>query len=227
MTEHGGRGRRSGSRPSGSTASVRRQETILGAARALIVERGVDKLVIADVAERADVSVATIYNLIGTRDRLLIALLDDVAQQVRTRLENEPSASGIDGCMRVITTACEAVLADADAVRAILANLGNAAPDQWLDEGMESSIRGSVEVAVRHGALDSALSISAISTGIQLGFRGVLISWVFGLMPNEALTPHAEYMALNVLVNAASSSVRSDAEGRLNQLAAQLPGASS
>jgi len=216
----------SGSRPSRSAASVRRREAILGVARELIIERGVDKVVIADVAERADVSVATIYNLIGTRDRLLIALLDDVAEQVRTRLGQGSARSGVDACLHVIATACGTVLDDADMVRAILANVGNAAPDQWLADGLESSIRRSVDAAIAGGELGVELSSVAVANGIQLGFRGALISWVFGLLPDERLTASAEYMTLHVLANAATPGIRPEIDQRLVHLAIHLTGAS-
>lgn len=178
--------------------------TILNAARALILDRGVDKLVITDVAERADVSVATIYNLVGTRDRLLIALLDDVAESVRIRLADQPASDGIDGCVEVVTAACETVIADATTVRTVLASVGAVAPDQWLSEGMGGVIRQRVDAAVELGHLGDELPSTAITDGIHLGFRGVLISWVFGLLTDDELTPNAELMALHVLANAAA-----------------------
>lgn len=208
----------SGARPSQTTASRQRRATILDAARGLIADRGVDKLVIADVAERADVSVATIYNLVGTRDRLLIALLDDVAETVRTRLVEQPSSEGIDGCVEVITAACETVIADASTVRTVLASVGAIAPDQWLTEGMGGAIIESVEEAMTSGHLADDLPAAAIANGIHLGFRGALISWVFGLLSDAELTPNAEQMTLHVLANAATPAQRRRIQKQLQEL---------
>lgn len=210
----------SGSRPSQTSASRRRRGSILDAARALIAERGIDKLVIADVAERADVSVATIYNLVGTRDRLLIALLDDVAETVRIRLDGAQASSGIDGCVEVITAACETVISDAVTVRTVLASVGTVAPDQWLTEGMGGAIRQRVDAADDLGHLSDALSPTAVANGIHLGFRGALISWVFGLLTDRELTPNAELMALHVLANAVVPEHRAAVEFRLRSLTA-------
>ena len=209
----------SGARPSQTAASRQRKTTILDAARALISERGIDKLVIADVAERADVSVATIYNLVGTRDRLLIALLDDVAESVRSRLAEQPASDGIDGCVEVITAACETVLSDAATVRTVLASVGAVAPDQWLTEGMGGPIRERVDAAIDSGHIGNELSPAAITDGIHLGFRGALISWVFGLLTNDELTPNAELMALHVLANGVASKHQPTIQSRLRQLA--------
>ncbi len=214
----------SGSRPSTSAASIRRRAQILEVTRDLIAERGVEKLLIADVAERSKVSVATIYNLVGTRDRLLIALLDDVAERTRARLAAQAVEPGIAGCVQVVTIACETSLEDAETTRSIIANLGSAAPDQWLAEGLESSILEQVEAAVDAGELTTDHPAQAITSGIQLGFRGALISWVFGVLSGEALTANAECMALHVLVNAASSEAKPDAARRLRLLTLQLTG---
>lgn len=207
-----------GARPSQTVASRQRRATILDAARSLILDRGIDKLVIADVAERADVSVATIYNLVGTRDRLLIALLDDVADTVRTRLADQPASEGIDGCVEVITAACETVIADAATVRTVLASVGAVAPDQWLTEGMGGVIKQRVDAAIELGHLSGELSSAAITNGIHLGFRGALISWVFGLLADDELAPNAELMAFHVLANAAAECQQAEVLRRLHEL---------
>lgn len=173
---------------------------------------------IADVAERADVSVATIYNLVGTRDRLLIALLDDVAESVRGRLAGQSASVGIDGCVEVITAACETVISDATTVRTVLASVGAVAPDQWLTEGLGGVINERVEGAVELGHLSTELSAAAITHGIHLGFRGALISWVFGLLADDELASNAELMAMHVLANAASSGQQAAAQRRLLEL---------
>lgn len=211
----------SGSRPSHTKASRQRRSAILDAARSLISERGIDKLLIADVAERASVSVATIYNLVGTRERLLIALLDDVADRARETLGRRPPSVGIEGCVDVITTTCEVVLAEADTVRTVLASVGAVAPDQWLAEGMEGTIRARVDAAIDSGHLSEALSPEGITAAVQLGFRGALISWVFGLLGDDELVSRAELMALHVLVNAAARSQHTDATKRLHELDAR------
>lgn len=211
----------SGARPSARPASRQRRATILDAARGLIADRGVDKLVIADVAERADVSVATIYNLVGTRDRLLIALLDDVAEAVRARLAEATASAGIDGCVEVILAACETIIADAATMRPVLASVGAVAPDQWLSEGLEGTINERVEAAVDVGDLTNVVPPSSVSAGIQLGLRGALISWVLGLLPDAELAASAEQMTLYVLASAAAPAPHRRIQMRLQELSLQ------
>ncbi len=55
----------------------RRRERILDDARALIAEQGFDGLNLRDLAERAAVTVPTIYNLIGDKGTLIQSLFED------------------------------------------------------------------------------------------------------------------------------------------------------
>ena len=64
-TPHGG------ARPSSSPASAQRRQRIADATLALLRERDAAKITVADIAEAADVSVATVYNLVGPRERVL------------------------------------------------------------------------------------------------------------------------------------------------------------
>jgi len=88
--------RTSGARPSSAPASVRRRQEIIDAARTLLRERNADEFVVADVARVAGVSVATVYNLVGTRDRLLLAVLEQAVSDVDLAIassDSSPTAS--------------------------------------------------------------------------------------------------------------------------------------
>src|SRR4051794_9182134 len=65
---------------------LERRRNIQKAARALIEERGYEGLTMRDLAERARVSVPTLYNLFGSKDAILIAELQDVAAELARSL---------------------------------------------------------------------------------------------------------------------------------------------
>ncbi|MFN3220248.1 MAG: TetR/AcrR family transcriptional regulator [Acidimicrobiales bacterium] len=68
--------------PSGSSvAPSPRVARILAAAEALVQGGGVDAATIRSIAERAEVSPSTIYNLFGSRDAVLDALSDSVLEE--------------------------------------------------------------------------------------------------------------------------------------------------
>ena len=53
-----------------------RREKILSAARKLVASQGYDGMVMSDLAESAEVSPTTLYNLFNTKDELLLEALD-------------------------------------------------------------------------------------------------------------------------------------------------------
>ncbi len=83
---------------------AQRRASILSHARAVIVEKGFDALKIRDLASRADLTVPTIYNLIGGKQQILSLIIEDLVTQltaVQTAVEgvqgDEPFIALIDG----------------------------------------------------------------------------------------------------------------------------------
>jgi AcrR family transcriptional regulator len=66
---------------------ARRRERILGAAVTLLSEEGVEGFTTARLAERAEVSVATLYNLIGSREAILDELVGWMFQSFQSFLD--------------------------------------------------------------------------------------------------------------------------------------------
>jgi AcrR family transcriptional regulator len=60
----------------------RRRRRILAAARRILVQEGAEGLVMRRIAEEAEVSVVTLYNLYGGKDAIVGALLDESLQRM-------------------------------------------------------------------------------------------------------------------------------------------------
>lgn len=56
------------------------RKKIIGAARKIITREGIDKLTMRYLAEKANVSLRTPYNLFGSKTDVLLALLDEVSE---------------------------------------------------------------------------------------------------------------------------------------------------
>jgi AcrR family transcriptional regulator len=82
----------------GPTRTARRaaanRQSILEAAEALITEGGLGALTLDAVAERADVAVQTIYNRIGGRSALLIAVAERALEENRQYMDAAYAAPG-------------------------------------------------------------------------------------------------------------------------------------
>ncbi|WP_433762344.1 TetR/AcrR family transcriptional regulator [Nocardia sp. CA-135398] len=70
------------------------QQAIVDAAESLVLAHGADALTLDAVAERADVAVQTIYNRIGGRSALLIAVAERALEQNRQYMDAAYAAPG-------------------------------------------------------------------------------------------------------------------------------------
>ena len=62
---------------------AKRREAILREARAIIADEGFEALKIRSLAARADLTVPTIYNLVGGKNEILAVIIDEMVVQLR------------------------------------------------------------------------------------------------------------------------------------------------
>ena len=74
---------------------ARRREDIIAAAIELFGKKGVDATTIADIAEACDVSAPTIFNYFGSKDGILVALVEEGTQRKRERGSRRPRLEGV------------------------------------------------------------------------------------------------------------------------------------
>jgi len=65
----------------------KRRARILAEARSLLASGGYDAMSLRELARLADVTVPTIYNLIGSKEEVLIALFYEVLDEIESRIE--------------------------------------------------------------------------------------------------------------------------------------------
>ncbi|NCG38004.1 MAG: TetR family transcriptional regulator [Actinobacteria bacterium] len=192
-----------GARPSESPASQQRRRTITDAAVELLRDRDLDKISVADIADAAGVAVATVYNLIGPRERVLSAVLDLYVEQLTDALAAQrqdigPSqyVSAADAVVHVIESANNHILSDPVPVRAVLRELGAL---QFADNrGL-----GLAELLLPRARrlTDSDQEADLLVSLIVYGFRGVLMSWAHDLIGDDTFARDSKRL-VRVLVNA-------------------------
>ena len=72
---------------------LRRVDRILQAARDLLREGGGDVPTVEQVAERAEVATATVFNLVGTRENLWAALANEALAELEERVKALPTST--------------------------------------------------------------------------------------------------------------------------------------
>jgi len=76
------------------------RQKILKASRRLFKEKGYDNTMIEDVADKAEVSKATLYNYFPNKESLLVGTMDDVSESFRKNVADMTDDLGIDEKIR-------------------------------------------------------------------------------------------------------------------------------
>jgi AcrR family transcriptional regulator len=81
------------SKPRTQRKAAATRRTIISTAKSLIIESGVNALTLESVAERADIAVQTIYNRVGGRPALLIAVAELALEEHNKYMQDALAAS--------------------------------------------------------------------------------------------------------------------------------------
>jgi AcrR family transcriptional regulator len=187
----------------GSDAGLGRRELgkasrrlrILKAARDMIRETGNTDLPMRALASRADVSLATTYNLFGSKRSLVLAVLED-ERDFQQRFQGLQGCTGLDRLFAAHDLAFSYYAADPDFYRVLWrALLNTSGPDETglatperLRE-TQALWQGLIASAVAEGDLAPPVSVAALERTLAQLSAGALLFWVMGGLPTERLAP--------------------------------------
>lgn len=149
---------------------------------ALAAEGGYDAVVMRDLADQADVAVATLYNYFESKDQLLGAAYAEWVSELESRVGRRPArgASPAERVIDVLGRICTALGRQPKLVSAILT-----AYDSTGHEIAE--YEGRVSTAMR-GMLSEALQLAdpederKITRTLEHVLHSALMAWVYGRM---------------------------------------------
>lgn len=175
-----------------------RRQRILDAARDLIAKGGVDAMTTRGLAAAAEVTVPTIYNLVGSRNEVIEAIVRDDFEQVWARLEFDRSISPLAMFERIVAVAYDYVVASPDTHRALAIaadQLAGSQPSQsqFAQTMLHAENRSA---AMAEAACEAALgdnllrgNICAKTLGLQMytTWRGPFRDWAYGAIDAEEM----------------------------------------
>lgn len=199
-------------------AKAERRARIIRAARELIRETGSSGLSMRALAARAGVSLATPYNLFGSKGAVLVAVLEDI-KGFGSRFA---AYRGRDPLERAV---CAAELAvayyeeDPEFYRAlwtcILGSEGAEARSALFNPKRDAFWLGLLKEAQDAGLLLPEIDLRLLMRSLDHGFRSAMLHWVLGDLPLAALRPATAYAYALTLRGAATA----DAQAGLLALA--------
>jgi AcrR family transcriptional regulator len=203
-----------------------RREQILDAARRLMrATRGTD-FSMRRLAEEAEVSLVTPYNLFGSKSGVLYALLNASLERLDEVADTQASSKPVDAILELAGIAADVYARDARFYRPLMQFLLGVRDLEHRPRSIEQSLerwRRALRAAVRGGLLPGSVDQELLARQLMITFIGALELWIHEELDDDAFRAQSLYgSALLVLANAAASARPRLAE-RLRKIERRLP----
>lgn len=193
-----------------------RRERILDAAREIIGERGYGALTMRDLARTSRVTVPTIYNLVGGKEDVLFAAVEDQTQRFVAsiaRVRAEPAAARVLG---LIEASCRELLRAPRYYRALLPLLMQAGAADTaraaVGQALGSQLRLGLEELERSGELAPWVDPDALLERLFAHLTYTSLQWAGGELGRKGLRAASVYGACLLLAAASTGASRAEFE---------------
>jgi AcrR family transcriptional regulator len=191
-----------------------RRARILGAIRELLRERPNETPTVERIAELADLSPATVFNLLGPREQQWDALCEELLRELDAGLSCVAAAEDPrERARRVVGETVGLFVADAAVFKHLVNSSGRSGV--LLQENPVPRLRAEVRLAQAAGMLRPDLHVEALVGHIATAAGGALRQWAAGQISDAEFRKRARF-AVDLVFAAAAT------EGHAAELAAPL-----
>lgn len=179
-------------------AKARRRAAIIAAARSLIKEGDTEKgeLSMRRLAARAAVSVTTVYNLFGSKQALMIGVLNDDHTAYREWFGRVRSPDPIERFFDAIVLAKQLYASEPNFYKSVQFSVYNGYARELrlaLLGPRHSFLEDLVREAVHLGAIDTSVNIAAFGNHLNSIFRWAVLSWALSDVSLDQLEAEIGY----------------------------------
>jgi AcrR family transcriptional regulator len=209
-----------------------RRKRILESARTLLTEDGQDGLSMRKLAKKADLSVTTLYNLVGSREEILRALIEDSADRFESTvtLPEESGGDALERTVKAFENVLRYLIDDAPVLKPlIVANIATGYVEELGKEeqglylrGAKDAVRECLRDALAEGLIRDVVSLRFLERQFYVGLELALDRWAFGLVDEDDFKAKCKWGAYLTLLAFASPDNRPRLEKELRRLEHQL-----
>jgi AcrR family transcriptional regulator len=179
-----------------------RRERILDAIRELLRESPDETPTVERIAERADLSPATVFNLIGPRERQWAALGDALLRELDACLAFAADEDPREQAHRIVGETAELFIADAAVFRHLVNSWGRSGA--LLQENPVPKLRAALRRGQASGMLRPDLHVEALVGHLATACGGALRQWAAGQISDAAFRSRVRF-AVDVVFAAGAS----------------------
>ena len=190
---------------------ARRRRRILDAAARLIETDGLDGVTMRGLSDAAGVSYATVYNLVGAKEDVLVGVLRAGLEDLGGQLASVDSPDPLDRARAVV-----AGVVDHFVARPVLYGALVQAVHDPVTGGRGLPIRrrtiaiyeASIRDAIEEGLLRDDLDAHVLGVHVTLAVNGVIRRWAAGEIDATGFRAEADYALRVALLGVATTSTR-------------------
>ena len=174
---------------------TQRKDDILCAARRLMRQPGGSAFSMRSLAEQAGVSIATPYNLFGSKQAILVALLDEDFSEYQSGLA-ELESDGLEALFEAVALMLEQFAREPDFYRNVFAAVSSeAGPElRFLLSGPRYVLwKQLIREATRRGALDAGIDPDAFTITLSQLILANVQEWAGGYLELEEMEARIRY----------------------------------
>lgn len=206
---------------------AKRRTAIMDSTLELLRSFPLAEVSIERIAERAEVSPATVYNLIGSRERLLLACVERVVEQLIDALvQIDPADDPIGAAVAIVERSTDAFIADRQAFRQIIGALGDfSRTGSMIDVDPAQLQIAAMRAAQQAGIIRDDVDPAAVGRQIYLSYNGALFAWAGIGLTDDGLRLAVQHGLWTALAAFATDAFRPESLRRLQSLGPALTAA--
>jgi AcrR family transcriptional regulator len=194
-----------------------RRQRIIQAARQLIRETGNAGLSMRALAARAGVSLATPYNLFGSKRAIVLAVHQDV-REFHQRFSVTRSADPVERIFAAVDMSVDFYVGDPQFYKTLWAAVFDTTDEvrtEILNPKRDAFWLALAQAAAEAGAIAEGVDLDLLVHQLDYMFRSVILDWVVGEMPADVLAPTIRLGYALILKGAASPDWRGPLQARV------------
>jgi AcrR family transcriptional regulator len=204
----------------------RRRRQILDAARGLIEAHGRETLSMRRLAEHAQLSTRTLYNLYGAKEDILYALMEESLRELDSALLKLALSDPLDRSRALISVSVDQFCARTALNRALLhgIEIGQGPRNTELVALTRARHQAAIEAAMDQGLLERKVSPRLLAHHIVMAYGQALRLWSREVLDSTQLKAQALHSRALYLLSVATAPARARLEREVQLLESDLQG---
>ncbi len=205
-----------------SARQIQRQSDILASARDMLNDVGYAGMTMRALAEKAGVAPATLYNLYGGKDELIVAAVDDLLNELSARAAESGQNEGIDAILAVAELAGVQTQAMPNYAEAITRALFKVASDDPLVEVLFARghpyVAAQLAIAQEKGEILPEVDTDLVALHLTGQGWSTIMLWMMGLLALEDLVVERQRNQIMTLLGVTRGAAKRRLKVKLNGL---------